>query len=70
MYLVKEGYLAKQQPLGRHIPGAASVVEYYYFTEAGMDFVQRWAAAQPLDPSIDERAIVVLLAVPARRSDG
>lgn len=55
-YLVRDGYLEKQHPLnglGMSISGLP-LVEFYAFTQAGVEFVQRWAHAQPLDPPRDE----------------
>ncbi|MDH6116882.1 hypothetical protein ABH930_000301 [Kitasatospora sp. GAS204A] len=52
-YLIRDGYL-KQLPWtgGRIVSGGATlpVAEIYQFTPAGVEFVQQWADAQPLDP--------------------
>ena len=54
MYLVKDGYLVREAlPIGLSLSGVP-MLEFYEFTEAGLEFVQRWADAQPLDP--DEAA--------------
>ncbi|MGW0206137.1 HNH endonuclease signature motif containing protein [Streptomyces sp. NPDC003233] len=53
-YLVRDGYLEKQLTgLGLSISGLP-LVEFYSFTEAGVEFVQRWAQARPLDPPGDD----------------
>ena len=55
MYLVRDGYLVKANvPIGFSLSGVP-MVEWFEFTEAGLEFVQRWADAQPLDP--DEAAV-------------
>ncbi|MFD0074296.1 HNH endonuclease [Streptomyces sp. NPDC127166] len=55
MYLVKDGYLVQVQGQGAQvILGGIPALERYQLTPAGAEFVQRWAAAQPLTPVDDE----------------
>jgi cytochrome c553 len=54
MYLVQDGYLVRVPWDGVKI-GDVPLLEMYQFTEAGTEFVKRWAAAQPIDPG-DEAA--------------
>ena len=52
-YLVKDGYLDRI-PFGgpaiylHEVQLTVPMLEVYRFTEAGVEFVRRWAAAQPL----------------------
>jgi hypothetical protein len=54
-YLVRDGYLEKVKPgmLSLGISGLP-IVEFYQFTAAGEEFIERWAAAQPIDLVDDE----------------
>lgn len=55
MYLVQDGYLARVKWRGPAIQmGPVPALEAYQLTPAGAEFVQRWAAAQPLDPLGDD----------------
>ncbi|MFF1908301.1 HNH endonuclease [Kitasatospora sp. NPDC058218] len=56
MYLVQDGYLARVQWEGGIRIDHVLPVEKYQLTPAGAEFVQRWAAAQPLDPQTDDGA--------------
>lgn len=46
-YLIRDGYLVNIPWNGT---GTPPMVEVYQFTQAGAEFVMRWADAQPLDP--------------------
>ncbi|WP_370968586.1 HNH endonuclease [Amycolatopsis sp. cg9] len=52
-YLLRDGYLRKVES---HAPrvGPMPLVDVYQFTESGREFVDNWAAAQPLVPSMDD----------------
>ncbi|MFJ8006128.1 HNH endonuclease [Streptomyces fagopyri] len=57
MYLVRDGYLAQVQWQGASVQmSGVPALEAYQLTPAGAEFVQRWAAAQPLDPPTDDEA--------------
>ncbi|GGX11712.1 hypothetical protein GCM10010297_36300 [Streptomyces malachitofuscus] len=49
MYLIQDGYLVRL-PWGGVQIGDVPMLEMYQFTKAGTEFVERWAAAQPIDP--------------------
>lgn len=46
-HLIRDGYLVQIPWNGT---GTPPMVEVYQFTQAGAEFVMRWADAQPLDP--------------------
>ena len=51
-YLLKDGYLERLEARVPKIGGMA-LTEYYQFTTAGDEFVDRWVKAQPVDPAAD-----------------
>jgi hypothetical protein len=55
MYLIQDGYLVQVPWRGSQLNfGPVPAIEGFQFTPAGTEFVQRWAAAQPLDLAEDE----------------
>ncbi|MFJ2292124.1 HNH endonuclease [Streptomyces sp. NPDC087894] len=57
MYLIRDGYLRQVQTGGARLEiGGVTAVETFQLTPAGVELVQRWAAAQPLDPQVDDLA--------------
>lgn len=53
MYLIQDGYL-EQMPFSSGVKiGGLPAVERYRFTRAGLELVERWQSAQPIDPEPD-----------------
>jgi hypothetical protein len=48
LYLIKDGLLTKSPPTGGIYFGSVPMHQSYILTAAGREFVERWAAAQPV----------------------
>ncbi|WP_406192015.1 HNH endonuclease [Kitasatospora sp. NBC_01560] len=49
MYLIQDGYLVQINQGAQLALGNVALLESYQFTDPGIEFVRRWADAQPLD---------------------